>query len=559
MTGQLRLFAHLAVLWAFAVAQPLFDLLADNPEFFVARGNRGGDIAVLALGLVLIPPLALLALERGTALIRPSLGQAVHLGLVGLLFAAIALQALNQIGSAPAGALLALAALVGMAAALGYARTSLVPAALSVLTPAPAVFLVALLAFSPVSELVFPDQEAIASPGSVPGRAPVVLVVFDEFPTTSLMDARGRIDASRFPSFAQLARTATWYRNATTVADMTPRAVPAILTGRSPSYDELPTAGDHPRNLFTLLGGPGGYRMNVTETSTDLCPQRLCPDQRASRSAPFGERIGDLVSDLGVVFGHLLLPDSWAQRLPAVDHTFGDFSDGDRELPGATQQEIAQALRVGTFEGRVADFERFVASIDGRGRTLHFLHVNLPHYPWTHTRSGRVYGTDTRLADWVDSSGRWLEDRGLVDRARRRHLLEVEYTDRLLGKMIRRLEEVGLFRRAILVITSDHGAGFAPGAYRRIAADENLMEVAPVPLLVKAPSQRRSRVVERHACTTDVLPIVARLLGSRLAGRLDPCPAGEVRVSSDLGETARQPFADWARRRDALVARRAGG
>ena len=37
-------FLNLAVLWTFAVAQPLFDLLKDNPEFFAARGSTGFDI-----------------------------------------------------------------------------------------------------------------------------------------------------------------------------------------------------------------------------------------------------------------------------------------------------------------------------------------------------------------------------------------------------------------------------------------------------------------------------------------------------------------------------------
>ena len=32
---------HLAVLWSFAFAQPLLDLLGDNPEFFAARGSSG--------------------------------------------------------------------------------------------------------------------------------------------------------------------------------------------------------------------------------------------------------------------------------------------------------------------------------------------------------------------------------------------------------------------------------------------------------------------------------------------------------------------------------------
>jgi hypothetical protein len=32
-------FAHLAVLSTFALAQPLFELLRKNPEFFAARGS----------------------------------------------------------------------------------------------------------------------------------------------------------------------------------------------------------------------------------------------------------------------------------------------------------------------------------------------------------------------------------------------------------------------------------------------------------------------------------------------------------------------------------------
>ena len=47
----------LAVLWTFAVAQPLFDLLKDNPEFFAARGSSGFDIVSFSILLVVLPPL----------------------------------------------------------------------------------------------------------------------------------------------------------------------------------------------------------------------------------------------------------------------------------------------------------------------------------------------------------------------------------------------------------------------------------------------------------------------------------------------------------------------
>jgi hypothetical protein len=46
-----------------AFVQPLLDLLRHNSDFFVARGNTSGDILWFSLGLVLVPPALLLAIE----------------------------------------------------------------------------------------------------------------------------------------------------------------------------------------------------------------------------------------------------------------------------------------------------------------------------------------------------------------------------------------------------------------------------------------------------------------------------------------------------------------
>ena len=54
---------ELVALCGFAVAQPLFELLGDNPEFFAVRGSPGGDIVLFALALVVLPPLLLIAVE----------------------------------------------------------------------------------------------------------------------------------------------------------------------------------------------------------------------------------------------------------------------------------------------------------------------------------------------------------------------------------------------------------------------------------------------------------------------------------------------------------------
>ena len=66
-----------------------------------------------------------------------------------------------------------------------------------------------------------------------PGGPPIVMVVFDQLPLTSLLSESGGIDP-RYPNFAALADDATWFRNATTVAELTGWAMPALTSGSSP-------------------------------------------------------------------------------------------------------------------------------------------------------------------------------------------------------------------------------------------------------------------------------------------------------------------------------------
>ena len=62
--GSFRLAAlHLAGLSALAIAQPLFDLLSRNVEFFAVRGSTRWDVVLFAVGVVVLPPLLLLGLE----------------------------------------------------------------------------------------------------------------------------------------------------------------------------------------------------------------------------------------------------------------------------------------------------------------------------------------------------------------------------------------------------------------------------------------------------------------------------------------------------------------
>ena len=117
--GLLWSYLHLAVLSTFALAQPLFDLLSDNPEFFAARGSTAMDVIVFAVLLVVVPPTLLLAIEWliGRAGERPR--RIAHLVFVALLAAVIFVQALKDALDASD------AVLIGLSAALGAGLSTL--------------------------------------------------------------------------------------------------------------------------------------------------------------------------------------------------------------------------------------------------------------------------------------------------------------------------------------------------------------------------------------------------------------------------------------------------
>ena len=502
---------HLAVLWAFAVVQPLLDLLGGNAEFFVARGNGSGDVVVLALALALLPPLALLGLEALAGLVSRRFEWLLHLGFVALLAAAFALLVLDGILDGRGRVLVAAAVVLGGLVAVLYARSAEARSLLNYLAPAPLVFVVLFLFFSDASKLVLPEDEADAL-AAESTDTPIVVLQLDELPIASLMDRQGRISQVRFPNFAALAREATWYRNTTTVADHTDDAVPAILTGARPDADLDPIASDQPNNLFTLFAG--SKRLNVHEYTARLCPEAFCEAEAGS----FPERMRALVSDLGVVTAHLVLPDSLTQGLPPVNEGFSGFTapDGDDEdLPhvGLDQEAI----------------NAYLNGIEKTSNALHYIHLSLPHVPWRYLPDGRDYVNgeiwrefDETVERWPDD-GRWVTRQGL-----RAHLLQTGYADTLLGRMMASVRAAGIWDEALIVVAVDHGVSFIPGTSRRYTEPENIGEIAQVPLFVKAPGQKRGRVDERPMRTIDVLPTIADLLDVELPFDVDGKPASRV-------------------------------
>jgi hypothetical protein len=106
----------------------------------------------------------------------------------------------------------------------------------------------------------------------------------------------------------------------------------------------------------------------------------------------------------------------------------------------------------------------------------------------------------------------WGNDPDFVVRQQQRYLLQVQLADRLIGRLIDRLEELRLWDDCLLIVTSDHGVSFRPGQNRRYYSGTNADEILSVPLFVKLPGQTTGEVSDRNVECVDLLPTIADVL-----------------------------------------------
>ncbi|HEV7758378.1 MAG TPA: sulfatase-like hydrolase/transferase [Acidimicrobiales bacterium] len=472
------LVAELAALTGFVVVRPVLESFGQSPEAFLTRGASGSDVVVFALIVAVVPLVALSAIGALTGLLGPRLRQAVHLATIGVLAALGTLQVVPIDGRS---LLLGVAVVIGVAvAALRWrveaARSFLRFAGLGTL-----VFVVQFLVMSPASSLMGgrsggADAEVAAAVHAAVGddAPPVVMVVMDALPTVSLLDGTGHIDAELYPNIARLAGDSTWYRNHTTVAPVTLQALPAILTGTVPDpATRSAVLRNYPRNLFTLLGGT--YDLHVHEQVTGLCPEGLCPE------SDDGE-LGPLLGDAEELWGYTVEPPEFRQL-----------------LPGAFDQRFR----------RTADWIDAQDFREGPTPDLFFQHMMLPHGEWQYLPDGSSYGRPGAPTDSAaDAWGTFGQEVGA-----QRDVLQTQAVDTLIGRLLDRLEAAGTYDDALIVLTADHGAAFAPGAHLRALDAANYEQIMWSPLIVKAPGQRRGAIDDGNVENIDILPIIADQLG----------------------------------------------
>jgi hypothetical protein len=502
---------HVFVLCAFAVAQPLFELLEGHTPFLRAIGLDGLDLATVAVVLVVGVPGALVALKAVVEGLWPRAAGGIHGAVVGVLSAAIAMVVLKDwdAGDTPGWVLAPGAVGAGALAAWIYARARFAPFLLNVLSPALIALPLVFLLGSPVRDLL-----GAAPPPDAPWNVPVVVVVFDGLPLSSLLDDEQAIDSRWFPNFAAFARDAHFFRNATTVAETPIYALPALATGLYPAWRRPPTEAAHPQSVFKLLADT--HAMNVIEPLTRLCPLSLCNGGRVQ--IPRSERLARIFAELPLLYLHVVLPDDWAQRLPSVNASLRRM-----ESPETDGQAWRQELRTHRSDMDWV-FSEFLADVVASDRpVLHFLHANLPGAPYRYLPSGLRYeptGTHPdprpRSADPRDAPWDAIQ-------ALQRHLLQVGFADAFLGRLRRKLESEGLYDRALVIVTADYGVSFAPGLPSDTLdpGNRNAADLLRVPLIVKLPGQTEGVVSDRNVATIDVLPTILDVLERDLPPALD--------------------------------------
>ena len=516
--------AALLGLAAIAIAQPIFEVVSNSPEFFPARSTPPATIVAAVLAICLGLPLALLALERAIRAASGRAATAFHGVLITILVAALVMPWFRRRGVVGFPWDASMSALIGLGVALIYSRARGVRQFMTALAPA-ALVVPMLFFFDPGVKQSFLPSESAAAVQTIERTPPIVFVVFDELPMNSLMDASGQIDADRYPNVGALAREAYWFRNASTVSYTTSYAVPAIVSGRYSRIDRaVPTLRYYPVNLFTALARH--YDIFASMRFQQLCPPRAC--QQNAAMAP--DSAPSLLSDLGLVWLHIVLPETLAEELPPVVGDWMEFGRTPREAPAR-----------GTRSGRGGVFAQFVSSIDDQEARLHFIHLVLPHMPLEYVPSGRRYrGPDYQTTMY---RGRGLFEgvsAAYADTLHQRHIAQVGFADRLVGDLISKLRDTGAYDKALIIITADHGASYREGRHRRQPRpqQQNVSDVIHVPLLIKLPGQRRGEVVDRIVETVDIFPTILDVLGAQVSLRLD----GQSLVGSSASDRSRETF-----------------
>lgn len=516
---------HICVLSAFAFSEPIFAALSQQFVYLHDLGAGWLEVAFILLVLTVLLPMAWVLIDRLVMAVskRYLRGHGQNLVLATLLLL-LWLSILRPFMKIP---FLELKAAVWIASIL----VASAGAVLSVQLYLRSIWVRRWVTLMTIGLICFPLQFVIQygsirepeveASNVIEHPVPVVMIVFDEFSGTTLMNRDLQVDEQNFPQFARLAKISNWYRQASTVHVRTDVAIPAMLSGQFPSVKRPALASEFPGNLFQLIHGSRAFDMTVFEPVTRLCPDSL--RRRPYIPRPTSEKFASLIWTMSAVYSRLILPKDTPIEFPPISRLWF----GMPERVETTQDYSFGLCRFDAFVMRDNQANQFMKSLQETSKpAFRFLHIELPHVPWCFLPSGHRYDFDelnsfNPAGSWGEIGEDWGTDSGIIARNEHRYLQQVRYVDRYLGQILDRLQEIELLDRCLLIVTADHGVSFRPGHSRRIPDAATLPDVLSVPLFIKFPNQKAGRVDDANVETVDILPTIAETLQMTLPQTID--------------------------------------
>ncbi|MFZ0312186.1 MAG: sulfatase-like hydrolase/transferase [Candidatus Korobacteraceae bacterium] len=481
-----RALLALLSLATFAVAQSVYQAIAGNAEFVVLNQITHADLWLIILCFNVLPAVVLALLWVAARAFAPALADKLLSAAFLLLLIPFLLE-LHKRYVSPRVQFhhntVLLAIPLAIAAWIVFRYRAEFERFLLVLSPIVLIFPGLFLwhAGREVSPAVAATTGApanFAASNADEARPPIFVIILDEFTRPAILDSTGNIDASRFPHFAKLASQSTWFTNATANAEYTTRSIPVIVTGNFPNGNDASDAA-YPDNLFRLLAPE--YNVTIHEVVTRFCasPDYRCPD--ASRV----QQRGHLLKAVAKLYLLRIAPNSVVMKLQADDLR--------------TQQQRFQE-----FLGEIA------APSDAKP-LFEFMHLELPHAPYMLRADGAIHeespgGFDPTFAG----------NAKLLQHLRENYEMQVQFVDGELGRFLDQLKQVGLYDRALIVVTSDHGVSWKTEAPGRVLSAASAEMIFPVPLFIKLPGQSEGKVASQDAQLIDLTPTIAAVAGIKL-------------------------------------------
>jgi hypothetical protein len=269
---------------------------------------------------------------------------------------------------------------------------------------------------------------------------PVLIVLFDELENDVLLKD-GRIDAELFPHFAALAADSAWFTRAQGNFLFTKDALPSMLTGRFAPREGGP-------RLFDFLPEDCGVVVREHFQPTHGWLRRNARPNQISLLNGRVERPLENLLEVPRVLSELFL------ETPFSRSPFG-VTPARRIMPplmrGADNGGVKHAAR---------DVDDFLASLrpeELRGRLV-FWHAPIPHFPFQLDVDGRPHGDPCdELLGPASLLGRGFPEGYSHARALENYRKQSRFCDTVLGRIVERLRQDGLYDRTTLVVTSDHG------------------------------------------------------------------------------------------------------